>query len=30
MQNHLVEGIKEETTNLANKNIGRFQEEHEP
>jgi hypothetical protein len=30
MQNHLVEQIKEETTNLANTNIRRFQEEHEP
>ncbi len=30
MQNHIAEEIKEKTTNLANKNIGRFQEEHEP
>jgi len=26
MQNHLAEEIKEETTNLANQNVERFQE----
>jgi hypothetical protein len=30
MQNHLAKEIKKETTNLANQNVERFQEEHEP